>query len=68
MKPNFEEMPRKELIAYVLSHREDDEAFDTLIRRRSSDAEATWYKFPDTEEGQRQMDEVFRQRLGRKVP
>jgi hypothetical protein len=63
MKPDFKSMPRQELIAYVLANRDDEEAFDVLISRRSPDSEATWYNFPYTEEGQRQMAEVFRQKL-----
>ncbi|MCU0568162.1 MAG: hypothetical protein MUF49_16385 [Oculatellaceae cyanobacterium Prado106] len=34
MKPNFEEISRKELIAYVLAHREDEQAFGVLMNRR----------------------------------
>jgi hypothetical protein len=63
MKPDFKTMPRKELIAYVLAHRDDDDAFEALINRRSPDSEATWYNFPYTEEGQRQMEEVFRRKV-----
>ena len=63
MKPDFKTIPRKELIAYVLAHREDEEAFDALINRRSPDSEATWYNFPYTEEGQQQMEEVFRRKI-----
>jgi hypothetical protein len=63
MKPNFETMPRKELIAYVLAHREDEEAFEILLNRRSPDSEATWYNFPDNEEGHQQMSEVFQRKL-----
>lgn len=63
MKPDFKTIPRKELIAYVLAHRDDEEAFDALINRRSPDSEATWYNFPYTEEGQQQMEEVFRHKL-----
>ncbi|MDF5712228.1 MAG: hypothetical protein PUP90_32270 [Nostoc sp. S4] len=44
MKPNFETMNSKELIAYILAHREDDEAIRVLFSRRTpSDSEATWY-------------------------
>lgn len=31
MKPNFQEMTRKELRAYVLAHRDDDEAFYAYV-------------------------------------
>ena len=63
MKPNFEAMTWAELRAYVLKHREDDEAFQAFIGRRSPDSEATWYNFPMTEEGRQQMTEVFRRKM-----
>jgi hypothetical protein len=68
MKTDYGKMSWSELRAYVLEHREDLEAVQTLFSRRSSDSEATWYKFPYTEEEQQKIDEVFRQRLDRKLP
>ncbi len=68
MKTDYEKMSWSELRAYVLEHREDLEAIQALFNRRSPDADATWYKFPYTEEGQRQMAEVFRQQMNRKGP
>ncbi len=38
MKPNFNEMSRKELHTYVLAHRDDDEAFYALADKISADA------------------------------
>lgn len=44
MKPNFEAMTSKELTAYILAHRDDDEAIRVLFSRRNPpDSEATWY-------------------------
>ncbi|MEG3894938.1 MULTISPECIES: DUF6887 family protein [unclassified Microcoleus] len=44
MKPNFYEMTRAELKAYVLSHRDDDEAIRVFFGRRNPpDSKATWY-------------------------
>ena len=43
-KPNFQEMSRKELHAYVLAHRDDQEAFYTYVDRLH--AEATWIEMP----------------------
>jgi hypothetical protein len=43
MEPNFETMTRQELKLYVLTHRDDREAFDLLMSRRSPDSEAIWY-------------------------
>ncbi|AFY43645.1 hypothetical protein [Nostoc sp. PCC 7107] len=33
-KPNFDEMPLDQLKAYILEHRNDDEAFSVYIARR----------------------------------
>ncbi|MBW4511913.1 MAG: hypothetical protein KME64_36245 [Scytonematopsis contorta HA4267-MV1] len=44
MKPNFEQMSTLELKAYVLTHRNDEEAIRVLFSRRyPPDEEATWY-------------------------
>lgn len=44
MKPNFNEMSVKELRAYVLEHRDDDEAF--YAYRDKSTAEGNWVIMP----------------------
>lgn len=51
MKPNFEKMSKAELKAYVLAHRDDDEAIRALFSRRTPDSEATIYPSMFTEEG-----------------
>jgi hypothetical protein len=52
MKPNFDEMSKAELKAYVLSHRDDDEAIRVLFSHRNPpDSEATWYGPMCTPEG-----------------
>lgn len=52
MKPNFDKMSKAELKAYVLSHRDDDEAIRVLFSRRNPpDSEATWYGPICTPEG-----------------
>ena len=50
MKPNFEEMSVPELRAYVLAHREDDEAIRALFHHPS----LKWTTFPPmfTENGE----------------
>lgn len=65
MKSKFDGMSCSELKAYVLEHREDIEALRELMSRRSPDDQATWYKFPDTEEGNKQMEQVFRERIAK---
>ncbi|GET42439.1 DUF6887 family protein [Microseira wollei] len=44
MKPDFKAMSRKELRAYILKHRDDDEAFYAYMDKL--EAEATWVEFP----------------------
>jgi hypothetical protein len=44
MKPNFAAMSLKELRAYMLEHRDDNEAFYAYMDR--SKAEGTWIKMP----------------------
>jgi hypothetical protein len=52
MKPNFDDMSKAELKAYVLSHRDDDEAIRTLFsRRHPPESEAKWYRSLCTPEG-----------------
>jgi hypothetical protein len=43
-KPNFQSMSQKELQAYVLAHRDDQEAFYAYIDKLH--AEATWVEMP----------------------
>lgn len=63
MKPNFESMTTPELKAYVLSHRDDLDAIDALVNRRSPDSEAKWYKLPTTPEEMEQQFEEFKREV-----
>lgn len=69
MKPNFKEMSAKELRTYILAHRDDLEALDALVSRRTPDSEATIYPSMFTEEGLpieeniRIAQEAIRQRI-----
>jgi len=72
MKPNFEAMSKAELKAYVLSHRDDDEAIRVFFGRRNPpDSEATWYGPMCTPEGLpieeniRIAEEAIRQKVDR---
>lgn len=60
MKPNFEKMSRKELRAYVLTHRDDMEALETLFSRRTPDEQATWFHPPKTQEEEQEQFELFK--------
>jgi hypothetical protein len=44
MKPDFKTMSRKDLRAYTLEHRDDNEAFYAYMDKL--EAEATWIEFP----------------------
>ncbi|MBD2495661.1 DUF6887 family protein [Nostoc sp. FACHB-280] len=69
MRPNFEAMTNKELIAYALAHREDVEPLRVLYSRRTPDSEATWYGPMFAEDGTpieeniRIAEEAIRQRI-----
>lgn len=43
-KPNFQSMSQKELQAYMLAHRDDQEAFYAYVDKLH--AEATWVEMP----------------------
>jgi hypothetical protein len=47
IKPDFKAMNRKELHTYVLTHREDKEAFHEYVDKLH--AEATWIEMPPLE-------------------
>ena len=47
IKPNFQSMSRKDLHVYILSHRNDHEAFYAYIDKLY--AEATWIDMPPLE-------------------
>lgn len=64
MTSKFETMNRQELKNYVLTHRDDQEALNWLIQRRSSDAEAVWY---DGEPSPAQTQEALRQKIDQPV-
>ncbi|MDZ7962388.1 MAG: hypothetical protein RMY34_31745 [Aulosira sp. DedQUE10] len=51
MKPDFDSMSITELRAYILSHRNDDEAFYKLADRlEASSKDTDLYPIPDTPE------------------
>ncbi|MEH2054566.1 DUF6887 family protein [Nostoc sp.] len=64
-KPDFSKMSRQELRAYILAHREDDEAIEVLIKRRNPNSPT--YPFPQTNEHLREMEEILKKKLGSKL-
>jgi hypothetical protein len=49
MKPDFNVMSRAELRNYVLTHREDTEAFQALADRIYANPNQQWYQPEETE-------------------
>ena len=62
MKPNFETMTREELKAYILTHREDDEALAALINRRDPNS-PKYSNILSPEE----VDEIFRRKIAGEI-
>jgi hypothetical protein len=65
MHPNFETMTISELKAYALAHRDEIEPLREIYRRRTPDAEAVWYRLPETKEDEAQLQQ-FQQMLSEK--
>lgn len=64
MKPDFSKMTRQELRNYILTHREDDDAIESLINR--GNPHSPKYPFPKTEDDFREMEEILKQKLSSK--
>ncbi len=60
-KPDFSQMTRPELRAYILAHREDDDAIAALIERGNPDSPI--YPLPQTVEDLQAMAEILRRKL-----
>jgi hypothetical protein len=60
-KPDFSQMSRPELRAYILAHRDDDDAIEALIRMGNPDSPV--YPFPQTDEDLKAMEEILQRRL-----
>jgi hypothetical protein len=60
-KPDFSKMNRQELRTYVLTHRDDDEVIEALIKRGNPNSPK--YRFPQTDEDLREMEELLRRKL-----
>lgn len=64
MKPDFDTMSLVELRAYLLSHRNDDEAFYKLADRLEASPDgADLYPVPDTPETIALMEAVIREQV-----
>lgn len=64
MKPDFDSMSKAELRAYVLSHRNDDEAFYTLVDRYKADSkDQVWHPCPKTPEDWAKVSELIKEQI-----
>ncbi|NJL37739.1 MAG: hypothetical protein HC840_28480 [Leptolyngbyaceae cyanobacterium RM2_2_4] len=61
-KPNFSQMTRQELRKYILTHRDDDEAIEALIKMGNPNSPV--YPFPQTNEDLKVMEEILKKKLG----
>jgi hypothetical protein len=65
MTPNFTTMSISALRAYVLAHREDEAAFQTLIDRLKVNATGVKYPCPNTPEAIVLTQQAIREKLGK---
>ncbi len=61
-QPDFNQMTRQELRAYVLAHRTDDQAIAALIQR--GDPNRPKFRFPQTDEDFQEMEAILQRQLG----
>ncbi|MBD2440671.1 DUF6887 family protein [Nostoc sp. FACHB-110] len=64
-KPDFTKMSRAELRQYILDHREDDEAFQTFLKRFTSE-DAVIFPAPQSIEDLENFPELHQQNLERR--
>jgi hypothetical protein len=60
-KPDFSKMTRRELRAYALAHRDDEEVITALLTRANPNRPI--YAYPETEEDLAKMEELFRRKI-----
>jgi hypothetical protein len=65
MTPNFITMNTSALRAYVLAHRDDETAFQTLIDRLKVNATGVRYPCPNTPEAIALTQKAIREKLGK---
>lgn len=64
MKPDFDSMSKAELRAYVLSHRDDNEAFYKLADLYEADfKDRVWHPYPKTLEEWGKVPELIRDQI-----
>jgi flagellar biosynthesis protein FliP len=64
MKPNFDKISKAELRAYVMSHKDDEEAFCKLVDRLKADStNQTQHPFPKTLEDVAKVQEIIQHKI-----
>lgn len=64
MKPDFDFMSKAELRAYVLSHRNDDEAFYKLADRYEADSkDQVWHPCPKTPQDWAKVSQLVKEQI-----
>lgn len=64
MKPNFDNISKAELKAYVMSHRDDQEAFYKLVDRLKADStNQTRYPFPKSLEDIAKVRDIIKENI-----
>lgn len=61
MKPNYNSMSRAELLAYLKTHRDDDEAWGIYLDQRNPNAKQ--YPAPVDEESIKIMEEAIKRKI-----
>ncbi len=64
LKPNFQQMSRKELRTYVLAHREDDEALRIYMDRLHNESGIIRHTGGLNEEDFNQLEQLIERRVG----
>ena len=65
VKPNFEAMSRKELLAYIREHRDDDEAFRIYMDRVTAEPATEIYPAPQSIDDLKNFPELLEKHRAR---
>ncbi|MFB2878890.1 DUF6887 family protein [Floridanema aerugineum] len=64
MNPDFDKMSKAELRAYVLAHRDDNEAFYKLVDRYEADSkDHVWHPCPNTPEDWEKVPKLIEEQI-----
>lgn len=66
MKSDFQAMSRKELRAYILQHRDDDEAFYALMDKLEQNPNKVWFPAPKSIDDLKHFPELLEKQRQKK--